>query len=176
MDNGLFGRGYTLRVDVYCPCNHPRSYPCRSYNQAPQHTAIGRELRTDLRHKSDKGARSGISIHHTPCRHCNRLLRTYRLCRACRATLVTKCAVSSYLAVSPLPTLQQAVCFLLRYPSHYCAWTLSSILLYGARTFLWHCCRRPSATQNEFRKILEKVVRENFKRIKLLQTNKALIL
>ncbi len=55
---------------------------------------------------------------------------------ACRATLVTKCAVSSYLTVSPLPAIRLAVCFLLRYPSHYCAWTLSSILLYGARTFL----------------------------------------
>lgn len=95
---------------------------------------------------------------------------------ACRATLVTKCAVSSYLAVSPLPAIRLAVCFLLRYPSHYCAWTLSSILLYGARTFLWHFCRRSSATRNEFRKILAKVVRKNFKRRKLWQTYKALIL
>lgn len=87
---------------------------------------------------------------------------------ACRAALVTKCAVSSYLAVSPLPTLQQAVCFLLRYPSHYCAWTLSSILLYGARTFLWHCCRRSSATQNEFRKMKRKWNIENKKNLPFL--------
>ena len=52
------------------------------------------------------------------------------------ATLVTKRAVSSYLAVSPLPALLQAVCFLLHCLSHSCAWTLSSILLCGARTFL----------------------------------------
>ena len=53
-----------------------------------------------------------------------------------RATLVTKSAVSSYLALSPLPALLQAVCFLLHFLSRYRAWTLSSILLFGARTFL----------------------------------------
>lgn len=63
------------------------------------------------------------------------------------ATPVTRGAVSSYLAVSPLPALLQAVCFLLHFLSRYRAWTLSSILLYGARTFLQHCCRRPSTTR-----------------------------
>ena len=66
---------------------------------------------------------------------------------------VTRNAVSSYLAVSPLPCPNLrpnlAVCFLLHCLSRYRAWTLSSILPCGARTFLQHCCRRPSATRTQ---------------------------
>lgn len=64
--------------------------------------------------------------------------------RVCRATSVTGSAVSSYLAVSPLPTLRRtrAVCFLLHFPSPCAAyaalnaWPLASTVLRGARTFL----------------------------------------
>ena len=52
------------------------------------------------------------------------------------ATPVTRSAVSSYLAVSPLPALLRAVYSLLHFLSRYRAWTLSSILPCGARTFL----------------------------------------
>lgn len=55
---------------------------------------------------------------------------------ACRADSVARTAVSSCLAISPLPALPAGGIFLLRYPSHFCAWTLSSILPCGARTFL----------------------------------------
>ena len=58
----------------------------------------------------------------------------------CRAVRVTTAAVSSYLAVSPLPALAwtrtSAVCFLLHFPSPHGARSLTGILLYGARTFL----------------------------------------
>ena len=53
-----------------------------------------------------------------------------------RATPVARCAVSSYLAISPLPALRRAVYFLLHFLSRFRAWTLSSILPCGARTFL----------------------------------------
>ena len=53
-----------------------------------------------------------------------------------RATPVTRCAVSSYLAISPLLALRRAVYFLLHFLSCYHAWMLSSILPCGARTFL----------------------------------------
>ena len=70
-----------------------------------------------------------------------------------RAIPVTRNAVSSYLAISPLPCsglrLNLAVCFLLHCLSRFRAWTLSSILPCGARTFLQHCCRRPSATRTQ---------------------------
>ena len=70
-----------------------------------------------------------------------------------RAIPVTRNAVSSYLAISPLPCPDLrpnlAVCFLLHCLSRYRAWTLSSILPCGARTFLQHCCRRPSATRKQ---------------------------
>ena len=69
------------------------------------------------------------------------------------ATPVTSRAVSSYLAISPLPCSglrpNLAVCFLLHCLSRFRAWTLSSILPCGARTFLQHCCRRPSATRRQ---------------------------
>ena len=69
------------------------------------------------------------------------------------ATPVTRNAVSSYLALSPLPcpSLRPnlAVCFLLHCLSRCRAWTLSSILPCGARTFLQHCCRRSSATRGQ---------------------------
>jgi len=52
------------------------------------------------------------------------------------ATPVTSRAVSSYLAVSPLPALLRAVYSLLHFLSRYRAWTLSSIMPCGARTFL----------------------------------------
>ena len=68
-----------------------------------------------------------------------------------RAVPVARSAVSSYLAISPLPCPNLrpnlAVCFLLHCLSRFRAWTLSSILPCGARTFLQHCCRRSSATQ-----------------------------
>jgi hypothetical protein len=58
----------------------------------------------------------------------------------CRAVRVTTAAVSSYLAVSPLPALglsrTSAVCFLLHFPSPHGARSLTGILLCGARTFL----------------------------------------
>ena len=49
----------------------------------------------------------------------------------------------------------EAVCFLLRYPSYFYAWTLSSILPCGARTFL-PCFRKSGhpLSRNQFRKIL----------------------
>jgi hypothetical protein len=50
------------------------------------------------------------------------------------ATFVTKSAVSSYLAVSPLPL--QGGLFSVALSTRYQVWTLSSILPYGARTFL----------------------------------------
>ena len=57
-----------------------------------------------------------------------------------RAVPVTRNAVSSYLAISPLPCPDLrpnlAVCFLLHCLSRFRAWTLSSILPCGARTFL----------------------------------------
>ena len=52
------------------------------------------------------------------------------------ATPVTSRAVSSYLAVSPLPALLRAVYSLLHFLSRFRAWTLSSIMPCGARTFL----------------------------------------
>ena len=66
-----------------------------------------------------------------------------------RAIPVTRDAVSSYLAISPLLALRRAVYFLLHFLSCFHAWTLSSILPCGARTFLQHCCRRPSATRRQ---------------------------
>ena len=70
-----------------------------------------------------------------------------------RAIPVARNAVSSCLALSPLPcpSLRPnlAVCFLLHCLSRFRAWTLSSILPCGARTFLQHCCRRPSATRRQ---------------------------
>ena len=70
-----------------------------------------------------------------------------------RAVPVTRNAVSSYLAISPLPCPNLrpnlAVCFLLHCLSRFRAWTLSSILPCGARTFLQHCCRRSSATRGQ---------------------------
>jgi hypothetical protein len=57
--------------------------------------------------------------------------------------------VSSYLTVSPLPAPPKgplAVCFLLRSPSAFAAWTLSSALLCGVRTFL---DRRPRPLNEE---------------------------
>jgi len=57
----------------------------------------------------------------------------------CRAVRVATSAVSSYLAVSPLPDLlaePSAVCSLLHFPSPHGARPLAGILLCGARTFL----------------------------------------
>jgi len=60
----------------------------------------------------------------------------------CRTVRVTTAAVSSYLAISPLPapsamrTEASAVCFLLHFPSPHGARPLAGILLCGARTFL----------------------------------------
>ena len=48
---------------------------------------------------------------------------------------VTKEAVSSYLAFAPLPVYTGGI-FLLHFPGSRLHWTLSSILPYGARTFL----------------------------------------
>ena len=58
---------------------------------------------------------------------------------ACRAGLSPEPLVSSYLTVSPLPAPPKrplAVCSLLRFPSGFPGWTLSSALLCGVRTFL----------------------------------------
>ncbi len=63
----------------------------------------------------------------------------------CRAVRITADAVSSYLAISPLPALASlGGIFLLHFPSPwtktyasaYSARPLAGILLYGARTFL----------------------------------------
>jgi hypothetical protein len=52
------------------------------------------------------------------------------------ATRLTAGAVSSYLAVSPLPVLLRAVCFLWHFPSPRGVRPLAGILSCGARTFL----------------------------------------
>jgi len=53
---------------------------------------------------------------------------------------LTRDAVRSYRTVSPLPPSAcasgLAVCFLLHFPSHRCAWSLTSLLPVGVRTFL----------------------------------------
>jgi len=53
--------------------------------------------------------------------------------------------VSSYLTVSPLPSFQKAVCFLLRFPQGYPHRALPGILPCGVRTFLPRCLRRRSS-------------------------------
>src|SRR5689334_18672081 len=62
----------------------------------------------------------------------------------CRATPVAGCAVGSYPAVSPLPALRQAVCFLWPCPSPRGAQALPGSLPCGARTFLGPEGPRPS--------------------------------
>ena len=65
----------------------------------------------------------------------------------CRAVRVTTSAVSSYLAVSPLPDPTNgpsAVCSLLHFPSALAAQTLSGTLPCAARTFLDACAPRRS--------------------------------
>ncbi len=50
---------------------------------------------------------------------------------------LTRDAVRSYRTISPLPfTCARGGIFLLHFPSHYHAWTLSSLLPVGVRTFL----------------------------------------
>ena len=59
------------------------------------------------------------------------------------AFIVTNKAVSSYLAFSTLPALEQAVCFLWHFPSGHPAPPLAGILPDGARTFLSDESERP---------------------------------
>ena len=79
------------------------------------------------------------------------------------ASFVTKTAVGSYPAFSPLPVFPEkpsAVCFLLHFPSAHAAWPLASTLPCAARTFLPPCGERSRfQLQNpQFNPVLGKTV------------------
>jgi len=65
------------------------------------------------------------------------------------AAFVTKSAVSSYLAISPLPMVYRSIAiggiFSAALSSRHRDWPLTSILPYGARTFLPHSKKRATA-------------------------------
>ena len=79
----------------------------------------------------------------------------------CRTPSVTGRAVRSYRTFSPLPALKPAVYFLWHFPSGHPAWKLSSILLYGVRTFLDPCGRQAAAafsTSFERRGVISRIL------------------